>query len=60
MNAEKPKGASGASGMTIGVCMVYGATWNNPLKSDDAPVVEDQIKAISQAFDLVKSILKQG
>ena len=60
MGAKKPVGASGKSGMTVGVCFVYGATYNNPLRTIDAPSIDSQIQAIAKAFAIVSKILKQG
>jgi hypothetical protein len=60
LGAKKPTGASGKGGMTVGVCLVYGATYNNPLKTVDAPSIDSQIQAIAKAFTIVKKILKQS
>jgi hypothetical protein len=60
MGAKKPVGASGKGGMTVGVCFVYGSTYNNPLKTEDAPSIDSQMQAIAKAFAIISKILKQG
>jgi hypothetical protein len=57
MEAKKPSNTSGKGGMTVGVCMVYGASWNNPLSGFNSPAIDAQMKTIGKAFELIMKIL---
>jgi hypothetical protein len=56
-NAKLPVKVSGSSGCTLGVCMVYGASYNNPLSGFQSPDVKSQMNTIGKAFSLITSIL---
>lgn len=56
-NAKLPVKVSGPDGCTLGVCMIYGASYNNPLSGFQSPDIKTQMDTVGKAFSLISSIL---